>query len=83
MVEDRQFPIYRKYSNEQRYYKILSPTHLIELQRLGKKLLKLELEAKIYPDKLFILDLIAFAKPGILQSDELEYEQLMFELNKT
>ncbi len=83
MVEDRQFPIYRKYSNEQRYYKILSPTHFIELQRLGKKVLKLELEAKIYPDKLFILDLIALEQPGVLQSNALEFEQLMSELNKT
>lgn len=77
MVEDRQFPLYRKYSNGQRYYKILNPLTFIEIQRIGSRILKTEHHAEIYPDKLFISDLIGLTQPGIETSSESEFNELM------
>lgn len=76
MDEDRQFPLYRKYSNGQRYYKILSPVAFIEIQRIGSRILKTEHQADIYPDKLFISDLIRLNQNGIEASNETEFNEL-------
>jgi hypothetical protein len=76
MVEDRQFPLYRKYANEQRYYKIMSLTEFEEIQRIGKRFITHQHKAIQYPEKLFILDLIEMKLEGILVCEELEYHAI-------
>ena len=53
-----EFPIYRKYNGIDVWFKILSPTHFIEYKKMGSKLIKHEVIAKIFPEKQFIQDLI-------------------------
>ena len=56
-MQDR-FPVYLKLSNEKSFYIVDSESHLIEYQRLGKKWLRYEVEAKILPERMLIHDLI-------------------------
>ena len=56
MIEN--FPVYRKYSNNKNYFKIISFKEFYEILFIGKKIILKKFEAKIYPDKLFIVDLI-------------------------
>lgn len=53
-----EFPVFRKYSNNKNYFKIINHTEFIEISVIGKQVLFKKHEAKIYPDKLFIADLI-------------------------
>ncbi len=74
MVEDRQFPLYRKYANGQRYYKIMSLTEFEEIQRIGKRFIIHQHKAIQYPEKLFILDLMEMKLEGVLECGEDEYQ---------
>lgn len=58
-TENIQFPVYLKYKNNTSYYRIDSLSSFVELQKMGTKVFKYEIKAKIYPDKLRILDMIA------------------------
>jgi len=52
------FPIYRKLSNGRSFYKIISETSFIELQQMGTKVIRYEVNAKQYPEILRIKDMI-------------------------
>ncbi|MDZ4751960.1 MAG: hypothetical protein SGI87_10125 [Flavobacteriales bacterium] len=52
------FPIYRKSAGGNSFYEILNEISLREIQVIGSKYVWHNLEAKIYPEKLFIKDLI-------------------------
>jgi len=52
------FPVYRKYKNNKSYFKISAPDHFEEIKVFGAKFLISRIEAKIYPDRLFISDLV-------------------------
>jgi hypothetical protein len=69
------FPIYRKLSNEKSYYKIVSAESFIELHRIGSKTKKHILNAKQYPEKLLIQDMIALSN-GYLESNEEEFNRI-------
>jgi hypothetical protein len=69
------FPIYRKLSNEKSYYKIVSAESFIELHRIGSKTKKHILNAKQYPEKLLIQDMIALSN-GYLESKEEEFDRI-------
>jgi hypothetical protein len=69
------FPIYRKLSNDKSYYKIVSAESFIELQRIGSKTKKHILNAKQYPEKLLIQDMIALSN-GYLESNEEEFNRI-------
>jgi hypothetical protein len=56
--ENIQFPVYLKYKNNTSYYRIDSLESFVELQKMGTKVFKYEIKAKIYPDRLRILDMI-------------------------
>ncbi|MBY0427363.1 MAG: hypothetical protein K2Q22_17135 [Cytophagales bacterium] len=51
------FPQYRKLANKS-YYKIISPTEMIEIQRLGKRVLTNHLQANSFLDRNLIADLL-------------------------
>lgn len=57
--EDLTFPQYRKYKNDQSYFKILSLSKFEEIKKMpdGKRALFL-FEAKILPDRNFIQDML-------------------------
>ncbi|MBS1636934.1 MAG: hypothetical protein JST26_13535 [Bacteroidetes bacterium] len=52
-----QFPVYRKYKNNKRFYKIISDAEFEEIQLIGSKKVVSLHKAAILPDKNFIYDL--------------------------
>jgi hypothetical protein len=52
------FPQYRRYSHGKTWYKIHSPDKFTELTVLGSRYLIHEIEAKQYPEKLRIADML-------------------------
>ena len=59
MSEDRPvFPIYLRYTNGRSYFKILSPTSMVEWQVVGRTIAMHPFQARTYPDRVMIDDLI-------------------------
>ncbi len=52
------YPQYRKYKNGLSYFKILSPVLCEEIKVVGSQRLVYTIEAKQYPEKVFINDLL-------------------------
>jgi len=52
------YPIYRKYKGIDVWFKIDSETEFTEYKKMGNKLLKDTIVAKIFPEKQFIQDMI-------------------------
>jgi hypothetical protein len=50
-VEDMQFPVYRKYTNNKSYFKIINPALFEQVQLVGNSRFITEVEAKLYPEK--------------------------------
>jgi hypothetical protein len=67
------FPLYRKYANSRNYFKIINPHSFEEVQVLGEKRLVRLTEARLYPEKIFISDLIGCTPPGIVEISDIEY----------
>jgi uncharacterized pyridoxamine 5'-phosphate oxidase family protein len=78
MIED--FPLFRKYSNNKNYFKIMSSNEFIEISVIGNKVVLKKIEAKIYPDKLFISDLINCNQP-ILKISKEEFSIIENQIN--
>jgi hypothetical protein len=57
--KDINFPVYRKYKNNKSYFKIIQPKIFEEIQIIGSKKIIKEVEAKQFPEMLFISDLIS------------------------
>ena len=53
------FPIFRKYTGINVWYKILNDRHFIEIKQLGAKFIVHEVEALQYPEIIHIQDMIA------------------------
>jgi hypothetical protein len=58
-LKDINFPVYRKYKNNKSYFKIIQPKIFEEIQIIGSKKIIKEVEAKQFPEMLFISDLIS------------------------
>lgn len=58
MIEVVIYPIYLKMINNKSYFKIISKNQFVELQLIGGKILKHEIHAEQYPDKLRIRDML-------------------------
>lgn len=71
-----QFPIYRKYPNEQSIFKIVDNDHFIELKRTGSRIEKYLFEAKILPDRNFIQDMISLHNDHWVVASRAEFEVL-------
>ena len=52
------YPLYRRYINGRSYFKLESPSRMLEVQVLGKYYIEHELVAKILPERLLMSDLI-------------------------
>jgi hypothetical protein len=57
-VEDINFPIYRKYKNGKRFYKIINKKEFEEIQVIGTKIIINHIKATQLPEFNFINDLI-------------------------
>lgn len=53
-----EFPIYRKYKGIDVWFKITSQSTFTEYKKLGPKIMENAIEAKIFPEKQFIQDMI-------------------------
>jgi hypothetical protein len=69
-LEDIDFPVYRKYKNNKTYFKIIHPRLFEEIQLIGSKKVIKQTEAKLYPEVLFVNDLL------------LNYGEMAFEIGK-
>ncbi|MBX9853385.1 MAG: hypothetical protein K2X86_16690 [Cytophagaceae bacterium] len=52
------FPLYRKYSHERTYFKIVSTNGFEELNIIGKSFILRNFEVKIFTDRIFISDMM-------------------------
>lgn len=53
------FPQFRKYKNNKSYFKIIANDHFIEWKKMTLEWEKIEIEATILPDRVFITDMLA------------------------
>jgi hypothetical protein len=68
-----EFPQFRKAAGGRSYYKILSLTEVLELQIIGSKFTWHHLKASIYPERLFIGDLLDCTNNSYVRIMEEEY----------
>lgn len=68
------FPLYRKYTNGKSFFKIVSETRFEEIKLTGKQAELCVFEAKIFPDRQLIQDMIAMSGGFWLESTEAEFE---------
>lgn len=73
MKNEIEFPVYRKLINNKRFYKISDFNTFVEIQVIGKKHVKITIEAKQYPELLLIMDFINLTLDGIVVSSESEW----------
>lgn len=64
-MEEQRFPAYRELANGRSRYCIISPTHMVEVQRVGARFLRHDVEAGTYPERLRIHELLTLHDPGI------------------
>lgn len=50
--------MYRKYKNNKSYFKIMNPTAFEEIQVIGTRRVIRHIEAKLFPEKVVIHDLV-------------------------
>jgi hypothetical protein len=78
--EGIKFPQYRRYKNGRSYFKIINPSRFEEIQVFGtKKILRIT-DAKLYPEKNFVHDLLFNYAEMAEEIGEVEYENLKFKI---
>lgn len=73
MIEDIHFPVYRKYKNNKSYFKIIHPGRFEEVQIIGSKKIIKQIEAKLFPERSFVHDLLVNYKEMADEITESEY----------
>ena len=74
LLESIKYPQYRRYKNGLSYFKILSPVLCQEIKVVGSKRLTYTIDAKQYPEKFFINDLLLNYEKFADEISETEYE---------
>jgi hypothetical protein len=74
--EDIKFPVYRKYKNNKSYFKIINPTQFEEVQLMGSRKIVKVTEASLFPEKMFIKDLVMDFGRMADEITEKEYEEV-------
>ena len=72
-----QFPIYRKYTNGKNLFKIESERSFYQIQKIGSKVFTQFIEAKQYPEIIFINGLIEMTDSHIEESNKDEFDALI------
>lgn len=68
------FPIYRKYANERSYFKIESSERFVEIKLTGSLVEEHVFEARIFPDRQLIQDMMDEKDGHWLACSEEEFE---------
>ena len=68
------FPVYRKYSNNKVYFKIISLTEFEEINISGTKVRKISVIATIHPDRVRIMDMLENTGGYWEEASEKEWE---------
>jgi hypothetical protein len=77
--EDMKFPLYRKYKNNKSFFKIINAQSFEEIQLIGNKRIIKTIEAKLFPEKNFIRDLIYNFQEMAVEIKGEEYERMKLE----
>lgn len=72
-LEDIHFPVYRKYKNNKSYFKIIHSRLFEEVQIIGSKKIIRQTEARLFPEILFIQDLLLHYKDMADEISEADY----------
>ncbi|HQQ94024.1 MAG TPA: hypothetical protein PLQ93_05680 [Bacteroidia bacterium] len=56
--EDINFPVYRRYKNGKTYFKIVNPKLFEEVQLIGNRKIVKQLEARLFPERRFVHDMV-------------------------
>lgn len=75
-IEDIHFPVYRKYKNNRNYFKIINAETFEEIRMVGEKKLISLTEAKLFPEKSFLNDLLFNYQEFAEEIGAKEYEDL-------
>jgi hypothetical protein len=75
------YPLYRKYSNNKNYFKIISQDEFEEIQVMGNKYSLHKFKASILPDRNFINDMINDYHSNWIEISEKEYKEVEQKLN--
>lgn len=59
--------------DERHYYLISSPTRFVELQRVGRRWFRYEVDAKLYPEQIRVADMLACAGGAYRRCDPSEW----------
>ena len=70
------YPLYRKYSNNKTFFKVLSQSQFEEIQVLGTKISHQVFTTQILPDRNYISDLIKNDNGHWVMCSENEFEEL-------
>ena len=73
---ERKFPLYRKYSHNKTFFKVISEEEFEEIQIQGNGIKRYHFTAKILPDRNYIQDLIANNDQNWIEIGAEEYEAL-------
>ncbi len=73
----RNYPIYRKYTGLDVWFKITSDVSFIEIKKIGTRLLMTKVEAIQFPEKNFIQDMISLNENRWQEVDKKEVEKLL------
>ena len=76
LLESMKYPQYRRYKNGLSYFKILSSVLAEEIKVVGSKRLTYTIEAKQYPEKVSINDLLLNYTAFADEIDEDAYEKV-------
>jgi hypothetical protein len=78
-IDPDEYPQYRQLVGAERYYRIDSAESVLELQRLGARTVALPMQAKAYPDLLFIQDLLGCAEGRYAPLSAIAFQALLSE----
>lgn len=70
------FPLYRKYSHNKTFFKVISEEEFEEIQIQGNGIKKYSFVARILPDRNYIQDLISNKNNNWVEIDEEQYERV-------
>ena len=70
-----QFPIYRKYSNNKVFFRVISEDAFDEISLIGSKTVLQHIKATTYAEKLYIMDMIEMREGNWLESNEEEFDK--------
>lgn len=71
------FPVFRKYPNNKSFFKVVSHERFEEIKVTGNKAGLFVFEAKIFPDRMLIQDMIAMEKGFWVESSKEEFQAML------